>query len=86
MTLPLAAITAHLTADQMRLAAWYWFDGVDQHEIAGWLGITRRAVGQRLDTIRTQLEHRGIPLPKRLEHPTVTRNVRPIGTSLAGFA
>lgn len=86
MPLPLASITAHLTFDEIQLASWYFFDGFDQHVIAEWLGISRRDVGRRLDTIRTRLTKLQIPLPKRAEHPTTTRSVRTIGSTLAGFA
>ena len=80
---PLAAFMAHLTKDQIDLCAWYYFDGLDQHDIATMLGITQQAVAKRIAAVLRILKERGIPMPKRMEHPQATRCVRNVYGSLA---
>ena len=80
--LPFAAVVAHFTPDQCDLIRWYWFEGVDQHEIGGWLNITRQAVGLRLDTIRARLKALGITPPQRHAQTVDTRHVRNAGNML----
>ena len=69
-------LTAHLNAEQFRIAGWYYFDGMDQHDIAELLGCTRQRVGQHIAKIVAVIRKLGMPEPKRFEHPYTTRSVR----------
>ncbi len=83
-SLPLAAIMAHLSREQIDICAWHFFDGMTQLEIGRLLGVSQQAVDQRITTVCRKLEALGIPLPKRMVHPTPARFIRNVTPGLLG--
>jgi DNA-directed RNA polymerase specialized sigma24 family protein len=81
MVTPLAVIVAHFAPEQIRVASWYFYDGMNQRDIAELLDVSQQAVAKQLAAIRRKLAALGIPEPQRMEHPTATRSVRPIATA-----
>lgn len=69
-------IATVLSAEQLTVACWYYYDGLELQEIAAYLGgVSPQAINRRLDRIDKQLRKHRIPLPRRLEHPYATDTV-----------
>lgn len=69
------AIAALLTPGQIQVAAWYFVDGFNQCEIAGFLGVSQPAVSFRIGRIRRRLAKAGFPPPARRVHLPPSRRI-----------
>ena len=68
---------AGLTPRQMLCLAWYYFDNVEQPQIAAWLGIRQPNVYRLLRRGRARLSKVGIDLPEsRGRRPTPQMSYR----------
>lgn len=54
LTATVQALLARLPAELGQVAVYYYIDEMDQDEIAGILGVSRRTVGYRLDRFRAE--------------------------------
>jgi hypothetical protein len=71
----LAKVKQVLADEQIEVLLWYYYDGMEMHEIGELLNCGQKAVARRLDRIDARLKKHRLPLPRRLEHPTTTDHV-----------
>lgn len=76
-----AQLLAHLTPDQMRVAAAYHHDGQTQEQLATTYRVTTRTIRNWLDAVDQTCDHFRIPRPNR-EPQHDTRHVRNISPDL----
>lgn len=83
----LSTIRGLLTPEQIQVAAWFAFDGLDHGEIAQrlpaesgkGLGVSRVAVTRRMKRINDRLASAGLPALKQLRHEYYGRGAKAEG-------